>query len=272
MKEIEEIYKCQDRWNDEYGKLNMVAIHKNPAKYFVDPCKLSKQKLDMIEAMRSKEQKQILELGSGRGEFSVALAKMGGIVTGVDIGVDLVNLAKEVAVVNRVKCDFVVGSIIELPFQEGTFDYVVGNAILHHLPRIGVLHSLKESYRVLKPGGIALFTEPIENSKVFDFIQNLIPLEKPGSPQYRPSILQKTKWKLHLKAADDRALSNAELMDAKGDFKKVEFKYYGFIIRLTRLYPNRTFQRMLESIDNILTHRYSPVKKLSQSVLVTYKK
>lgn len=272
MKEIENIKKSQSRWNDLQGKSNLAAIQNNPEAFIVDPEKISKQKLDMIEEISDLNNKKILEYGSGRGEFSVVMAKLGGIVTGVDIGNDLVELAKKTASLNNVECHFMVCSIDKLKFEDESFDFVIGSGILHHLPKKGVIKSLSEAYRVLKPGGKALFIEPVENSKTFDFIQNLIPVDKPGSPRYRPSILNRKKWNVFLEEADDRSLSDAELINAKGEFSEVKLKYYGFLIRLGRLYPNKVFKNILKGIDYVLTHDLSPLKKLSQSVIVIYKK
>jgi hypothetical protein len=113
---------------------------------------------------------------------------------------------------------------------------------------------------------MALFIESIENSKTFDFMQNLVPVGD------RPSILKREKWKKHLKQADDRTLTNKELISSKDRFNEIEFKYYGLLIRLKRLFPNPAFKNVLTTIDTFLTHRYSPFKGLSQKVLVKYKK
>jgi len=272
MKKVENTDQNQSRWNDVYGRANLEVIQDTPDAFIIDPTQLSKEKLDMVEAMSGIEGKKILEFGSGRGEFSIALAKLGGIVTGVDIGEDLIELAKRVAKVNNVKCEFIVSGIDKLQLEDETFDFVVGSAILHHLSKESVINSLNEAYRVLKSGGMALFFEPIENSKVFDFIQNLFPVDKPNMPHYRPSILQRAKWTAYLQQADDRSLSNIELTNAKGCFREVEFEYYGLLRRLTRFFPNSKFRELLKTIDFFLTHKYSPIRKLSQTVVVIYRK
>ena len=278
-KKINTSFMDQKRWNDVCGASNLNEIKTNPELFIIEPRNVSKSKQDLIDVMTNSdtkliglENKRILEFGSGRGEFSVLLAKLGGRVIGIDIGSDLIELSKLVAELNNVKCDFVVGSIDKLPFEDNSFDFVVGNGILHHLPKQGVLDSLNEAYRVLKPDGIALFTEPIENSKFFNFLQNLLPLEKPGNPQYRPSILQRKRWKKYLFEADDRDLTNKELIFAKGSFRNVDFKYYGFLIRLARIFPNEKFSKLLTNVDLLFTHRLSPFKKLSQGVFVVYRK
>jgi SAM-dependent methyltransferase len=53
----------------------------------------------------------------------------------------------------------------QLPFADETFDAVVGNAILHHLP---LDRAVPEMLRVLKPGGRFCFAEPnLANPHVF---------------------------------------------------------------------------------------------------------
>ena len=196
VKKVEDTYRDQSRWNDAYGRSNLAVIDDAPERFIIDPAKLPRQQLDLVAALPNIEKKEILEFGSGRGEFSVALAKLGGVVTGIDIGEDLTKLATRVAAVNGVECRFIVGCIDKLPFGDGSFDYVVGKAILHHLPRMGVVDAVREACRVLRPGGMALFVEPIENSKLFDLLQNLFPVGQSGTPQYRPSMLQRARWGL----------------------------------------------------------------------------
>jgi 2-polyprenyl-3-methyl-5-hydroxy-6-metoxy-1,4-benzoquinol methylase len=271
-KNIETEFQDQSRWNDVYGKEYLDLLEKNPERFVIDLAKLPKSQLEIINVMSNLENKRILEYGSGRGEFSVALSKLGGVVTGIDLGEDLVEMAKRVAKVNNVECEFVAGSIHHLQFADNTFDFVIGTGILHHLPKQGVTDSISESYRVLKPGGAAVFLEPIENSKTFDFLQNILPVDKPGTPHYRPSILQRDKWVTYLNSLDDRDMTDAEFADAKGRFSDVKFSHYGFLIRLARLFPNATFKKFLERIDSVLTHEASPLKMLSQSVLVVYRK
>ncbi len=277
QKEINHTFKDQKRWNEVYGKNLLDIMGTDPEQFNIEHLGLTQNQKDLLDFLsikiqRSTEPLKILDYGSGRGEFSIFLAKQGAEVVGIDIGEDLVNLATQIAAQNGVSCSFVCGSIDNLPFDNESFDIVVGCAILHHLPEQGVQSAVREAYRVLKPYGSAFFTEPIENSVIFDFLQNTIPVGKPEASNYRPSILHKKAWKKHLSGADDRALSNKELIAAKGKFTTVGFIYYGMFIRFHRLWRNTTFGKILTTIDRYATHNYSPVKKLSQSVLVRYDK
>lgn len=268
---IEAEFINQARWNS-YGTSALAQVDTAPERFVVDLACLSASQASLIAALPDVAGKQVLDFGAGRGELSVALAKLGAVVTGIDIGKDLIAVARRVAAINNVECDFVVGSIDKLTFPNDSFDFIVGKAILHHLPIRGVCDALSEAYRVLKPGGMAVFFEPLEDSRVFDFLQNLVPIGKAGMPGYRPSILQRARWKAFLQIRDDRALSTAELVNAKGFFREIEFRYSGLLIRLRRLFPSPTIQAILERIDSVLTHKLSPVRKLAQTVFVTYRK
>ncbi|MGC8576263.1 MAG: class I SAM-dependent methyltransferase [Caldisericum sp.] len=260
----------QDRWNSYAGKW-FEEVKNHPERFLIDKDNISPQLKDILSEVGDVKGKKILEYGSGRGELSIVLSKLGADVIGIDIGEDLVKLAGLIAEVNDAKCTFIVGNVENLPFDREQFDFVVGRKVLHHLSREGLSKSLVEAHRVLKVNGKAVFIEPVENSKVFDFLQNLFPVGSKALGNYRPSILNRKEWNKYLKVRDDRALSNMELLEAGRIYSMVEFKkYYGLLVRLGRLFPFERFISMLSKIDVLLTNNYSPLKFLSQAVMVVY--
>ena len=76
--------------------------------------------------------KKILEIGCSVGSFSVFLAKQGAIVTGIDVGENLILAAKELAKINKVDCNFKACSAADIKLDE-TFDVIIGFAVLHHM-------------------------------------------------------------------------------------------------------------------------------------------
>ena len=46
----------------------------------------------------------------------------------------------------------------KMVFDDNSFDYIIGHSMLHHLPEYE--YFLKDCFRILKPGGTALFGEP----------------------------------------------------------------------------------------------------------------
>lgn len=104
-----------------------------------------------------------LELGAGTGYFTLNLLREGLIeeATCSDIAPGMLkaldaNAASLGLDVNTVVCD---GE--DLPFDDDSFDLVLGHAVLHHIPNLG--QAWEEIHRVLRPGGIAVFAgEPSE--------------------------------------------------------------------------------------------------------------
>ena len=104
---------------------------------------------------------ELLEVGSGSGGPAVYLAFTRGCrVTGVDINEHGVRNGRELAEARGIadRADFLVWDANQpLPFPDRRFDAVVANdAICHIRERLPLLH---EWYRILRPGGRALFTD-----------------------------------------------------------------------------------------------------------------
>ena len=129
---------------------------------------------------------RIVDFGCGSGSNTLLLANRGAHVWGVDISEDLIRLAQRRLEVNGRggSAQFIVGSAHDLPFPDNSIDIVFGIAILHHLDLQLVS---KEVHRVLRPGGRAIFQEPVRNSKLIRFVRSLIPYRAPDiSPFERP--------------------------------------------------------------------------------------
>ena len=130
--------------------------------------------------------KRVVDFGCGSGANSVHIARRGATLAGLDISESLIALARERLAANDVQptARFVAGSAHDLPFQSNSVDVVFGIAILHHLDLRLVA---PEVHRILKPGGRAIFQEPVRNSAVLRFVRSLIPYRAPDiSPFERP--------------------------------------------------------------------------------------
>jgi len=97
--------------------------------------------------------KKILDAGCGVGVFSRYYAKKGFDVHAIDITEKAVELTKKSFELFGLAGEIKVGSVEEIPYEDGFFDYVVSNGVIHHTP--DTEKAVSEIYRVLKPGGIA---------------------------------------------------------------------------------------------------------------------
>ena len=129
---------------------------------------------------------RVVDFGCGSGANTVLLAGRGAHVWGIDISEDLLRIAqRRLAASGRGGgATFIAGSAHDMPFPDESIDVVFGMAILHHLDLEKVSREVR---RVLRPGGRAIFKEPVRNSAVLRFARSLIPYRAPDiSPYERP--------------------------------------------------------------------------------------
>lgn len=102
-----------------------------------------------------------LEIGAGTGFFTLNL-KLAGVLeagTVTDISPGMVEVAKRNAEGLGFSIDGRAADAEELPFDDDSFDLVIGHAVIHHIP--DVERAFGEIFRVLKPGGrVVICGEP----------------------------------------------------------------------------------------------------------------
>ncbi|WP_127782646.1 class I SAM-dependent methyltransferase [Rhodococcus sp. X156] len=108
-------------------------------------------------AAREVPYERALELGSGTGFFLLNLMMTGLATKGsvTDLSPGMVKVALRNAEHLGLDVDGRVADAETIPYEDNTFDLVVGHAVLHHIP--DVEQSLRECLRVLKPGGRLVF-------------------------------------------------------------------------------------------------------------------
>lgn len=110
---------------------------------------------------------RVLDCGCGPGSITVGLAKAvePGEVVGIDLEPTQLDLARAHAAERAAtNVRFEVGNICALPLPDGEFDAVFGHTILMQFQ--DPMPALAEVRRVLRPGGVAAFREPIFSSNL----------------------------------------------------------------------------------------------------------
>jgi SAM-dependent methyltransferase len=181
--------------------------------------------------------RRVLDLGCGHGMASVVLARRGARVTACDLSAWYVAEAAERARVNGVagRVALIQASAEELPFRDGSFDGVWGNAILHHLD---LRRAASEIRRVLRPGGVGVFCEPWGENRLLEWARRSWPY--PGKER----------------SPDERPLRRRDLKTLRLHFDQVQvipFQLLGMarrVWRATRLTP------VLDRSDTLLLERF----------------
>jgi ubiquinone/menaquinone biosynthesis C-methylase UbiE len=111
--------------------------------------------------------KALLDYCCGRGKWGVRFARLGARVSGFDMSDVGIEVARARALRDGVDIRLDVADARELPYENESFDIVVGISALEHVikyPGTG-----DEARRVLRPGGLAVFTENLGENPLINF-------------------------------------------------------------------------------------------------------
>jgi SAM-dependent methyltransferase len=118
--------------------------------------------------------RDVLECGCGLGVLSTLLARSGARVHAFDISPGSIEVARRRAELHGVadSIEFSVAAGEDLPYDDASFDAVVGKAVLHHLD---ASLAAPELHRVMRPGGRAAFSEPLGTNPLIAFARDHVP-------------------------------------------------------------------------------------------------
>ncbi len=106
------------------------------------------------EKLKAASASRVLDLGCGSGWLSVFLAREGFKVTGVDVANHALELGNQWASMEDLQIQFDTGDLGDLPYPDKSFDAVVANSIIEHLPLSLALVTMAKLKCVLIEGGI----------------------------------------------------------------------------------------------------------------------
>jgi SAM-dependent methyltransferase len=159
LKETFDQWVCsaQDRYTDRQWLLSKWEV--------CDGVEWPKAKVEIMvrtirEALRPRQDDILADLGCGGGWIAELLRPSVREVVGLDFCRDMLNIASRAG-----RGPWVQGAIGELPFRENSFDRVLSYFVfLNFSDDDLVFSSIRDIYRVLKPGGTALIGQlPLMN-------------------------------------------------------------------------------------------------------------
>jgi SAM-dependent methyltransferase len=153
-------------------------------------------------------------------------------ITGIDISETAI--AQAIAQFGLL-AKFHAGDAHHMPFADLSFDLIAGRGILHHLD---LTRSMKEIHRVLRPGGAAIFIEPLGDNPGAKLLRAL-------TPRFR--------------TRDERALSRKSILWADSFFGGSSHLFYNLasvpvamLTSFTPLAPDNLLLRLADIPDRML--------------------
>lgn len=170
----------------------------------------------------------VLEYGCATGEWAVGIAGVAREVRGIDISDVAVQAARQrAATAGRTNLGFDVGDAHATGYPDAAFDLVFGSGIIHHLD---TRRALTEIARILRPGGRAIFKEPLGSNLAFNLYRRLTP----GA-----------------RTPDEHPLVGRDFAIAREIYSLVELSYFGLTSLATT--PFHRMPRMRRTVFGVTT-------------------
>lgn len=115
----------------------------------------------IYNSLLSLDDKQILELGCGRGELTRAIATDGSNRHITALEVDEIQHVKNLEIADLANVHFKLAGAEAIPEANDSIDVVFMFKSLHHVPLELMTQGFNEINRVLKPGGHVYISEPV---------------------------------------------------------------------------------------------------------------
>ena len=112
----------------------------------------------LINRWLSQNKKDFLDLGCGLGRHTIQFAKAGFKVSGFDLSKASIGKTEEYAKQSGVSVDLKVGDMLDLPYDENSFDCIYCRNVISHTDTAGMKKIISELKRVLKKDGECYLT------------------------------------------------------------------------------------------------------------------
>jgi ubiquinone/menaquinone biosynthesis C-methylase UbiE len=153
---------------------------------------------------------RILDLGAGTAQIPTELARRSPNVhiTALDAAESMLALARaniaEANITDRI--DVVLADAKQLPFDDGAFDVVISNSILHHIPEPRDV--IRQAIRVTAAGGL-LFHRDLARPNDETQLQHIVATYASDANAYQQKLFADSLW---------AALTAREMADLVADF------------------------------------------------------
>ena len=201
--------------------------------------------------------KSICELGCGDGGLTRELATRGARISAIDISAEALSLTREQ---NK---EFIPGQldvqqmdVSNLLFNDESFDLVAGISILYH---VDIGKAAVEVSRVLRPGGRAVFIEPLACNPVSNLWRRL----SPGA-----------------RTPDELPLSYSEISDMGRRFSSVNCREFALLTLLSSFVYLITHSQkakiksaeLLDRLEPSFLKVCKPLRRYSGAILIEFTK
>lgn len=142
---------------------------KNTDKNWLTPCIESAY---LSERWKVKGFKELLDLGCGLGRHTIYMGIHGFHVTAYDLSDEAIKQTRKWAAKENLQIQAYTGNMLNLPFQNNSFDCLIAYNVIYHTNIEGLKATLHEIHRILRPDGEFFLTLISKSSYSFIHADN----------------------------------------------------------------------------------------------------
>jgi SAM-dependent methyltransferase len=195
--------------------------------------------------------KHVLELGCGPGDYTIMMARRGAQVTAVDIAPASLAITRRRAQANMVndavQVNWMPAETLAFPSQ--TFDWVVGFGLLHHADPVTLGPEVR---RVLRPGGRAIFREPLGVNPILQFVREYLP------------------YRAKYRSLNEHPLKYDDINHMGRYFRMTRMREFYLFSMLSRAVGGEMSFPALWALDELLIQHFALARRWSRYILIEY--
>lgn len=199
------------------------------------------------------EGKKLLDYGAGDGWNTICFAKAKAKVVAIDISEKGIELIRKKALANGVS-EYVTAEVqncYETSYPSDSFDIIYGGGVLHHLD---VEVAGREISRILNSKGVAVFFEPIRDTKIMDYIKSV--------------VLYLTRRKALEETEHESPMTSKRIELLGSYFKVVNYRHFNVLTSASLLIKSESLKWALLWADYYLMKFIPGFKKLGRAVVI----
>jgi 2-polyprenyl-3-methyl-5-hydroxy-6-metoxy-1,4-benzoquinol methylase len=249
----EDFAPTPEEFQEWFRRVDLTAFCDGGWSYWADP------RVEALRKLGDVRGKRVLDYGCGSGKLGIYLSLQGAEVWGFDLSTSGVEVANEVVKRYRTGARFEQMDAEELRYEPNFFDRVVSFGVLHHVIKYPA--AADHLYRVLKPGGVAVFSETLWDNPLINFARRFT---TPDAD------------------AGDTKLTQKGIYEFCRSFPEIHLDKYNLVYMLKRLasLPKRDlaapirprpFWQFVKSVDETLL-RFPPLQRYCGEVIISLRK